>query len=73
MIYKASRDHTYHRLSSRGIPIHHSVLILHGISLVMSMVGYLCLNLPVIFANVVFSLTMLLGLTILYELDKNYP
>ena len=72
-IYKASRDHTYHRLSSRGIPIHHSVLILHGISLVMSMVGYLCLNLPVIFANVVFSLTILLGLTILYELDKNYP
>ena len=74
MIYKASRDHTYHRLSSRrGIPIHHSVLILHGVSLVMSMVGYLCLNLPVIFANVVFSPTILLGITILYELDKNYP
>lgn len=72
MIHRASRDHTYHRLSSRGIPIHHSVLILHGVSLVMSMVGYLCLNLPVLFANIVFCLAILLGLTVLFVLDKNY-
>ena len=72
MIHKASRDHTYHRLSAKGIPINHSVLILHGVSLVMSMVGYLCLNLPVLSANIVFCLTVMLGLTVLIMLDKNY-
>ena len=72
-IHKASRDHTYHRLADRGIPIHHSVLIMHGISLIMSMVGYLCLNLPVLFANIVFCLALSLGVAAFLELDKDYP
>ena len=72
-IQKASRDHTYHRLSDRGIPIHHSVLIMHGVSLIMSMVGYLCLNLPILFANIVFCLALSLGVAAFLELDKDYP
>lgn len=72
-IHKASRDHTYHRLADRGIPIHHSVLIMHGVSLIMSMVGYLCLNLPVLFANIVFCLALSLGVAAFLELDKDYP
>ena len=71
-IHMASNDHTYHRLSQRGIPTHRSVLTLHGMSLVMSMVGYLCLNLPVFFANVVFFLTITLGIVIFLVLDINY-
>ena len=71
-IHHASRDHTYHRLSKRGISINHSVLVLHGISLVMSMIGYLCLNLPVLYANIVFCLTMILGIAIFFELDNHY-
>ena len=71
-IYKASQDHTYHRLSIRGISIHHSVLIMHGISLVMSMIGYLCLNLSVLYANIVFCLTILLAIAIFFELDNNF-
>jgi len=72
-IQKASRDHTYHRLSDRGIPIHHSVLIMHGVSLIMSMVGYLCLDLPILFSNIVFCLALSLGVAAFLELDKDYP
>ena len=72
IIQKASRDHTYHRLADRGIPIHHSVLIMHGVSLIMSMVGYLCLNLPILFANIVFCLALSLGVAAFLELDKDY-
>jgi len=71
-IHKASRDHTYHRLAQRGIPIHHSVLIMHGTSLLLSMVGFLCLNLPVLHANIIFGLIVLLGLGAFTILDQNY-
>jgi hypothetical protein len=65
-------DHTYHRLSKRGISINHSVLVLHGVSLIMSMIGYLCLNLPIIYANIVFCLTIILAIAIFFELDNNF-
>ena len=71
-IHQASMDHTYHRLSKRGISINHSVLVLHGVSLIMSMIGYLCLNLPVIYANLVFCLTILLAIAIFFKLDNNF-
>jgi len=71
-IYKASRDHTYHRLASRGISIQHAVIFMHGISLIMSMVGYLCLNLSILYANIVFFLSLLLGISAIIELDKDY-
>ena len=71
-IYKASRDHTYHRLSAKGVSIHHSVLIIHGVSLVMSMIGYLCLNLPSLNANLIFFSSILIGIVAFIKLDKNY-
>ena len=71
-IYKASRDHTFHRLSNLNIPINHSVLIIHGISLVMSMIGYLCLNLSILNANIIFIFTIVIGALAFIKLDKNY-
>ncbi|MBT7514781.1 MAG: undecaprenyl/decaprenyl-phosphate alpha-N-acetylglucosaminyl 1-phosphate transferase [Candidatus Marinimicrobia bacterium] len=71
-IHKASQDHTYHRLAQRGIPIHHAVLIMHGASLILSMVGFLCLNLPVVYANLIFALILFLGLSAFIELDQDY-
>ena len=56
-IYRASQDHTYHRLLTRGLSIHHSVLIMHGASLVLSLIGYLCLNLNMLFSNFIFLFT----------------
>jgi len=37
------------------------------------MVGYLCLNLPILFANIVFCLALSLGVAAFLELDKDYP
>ena len=71
-IFKASRDHTFHRLAQMGFPIQRAVLLLHGISLTMSMVGYLCLNLNSFYANLIFILTLLFGMLALKKLDKNY-
>lgn len=71
-IHQAAQDHTYHRLSAKGLPIHHSVLALHGISLIMSMVGYLCLNLSIIAANIIFLLTIILGVVLFLKLDIGY-
>ena len=71
-IYKASQDHTYHRLSMRGLSIHHSVLIMHGASLVMSMIGYLCLNLNMFFSNLIFLFTILLAIFGIIILDRDF-
>ena len=71
-IYQASRDHTFHRLEQMGFPIQHSVLLMHGVSLAMSMIGYLCLNLNSTYANLIFILTLLFGVLSLIRLDKNY-
>ena len=71
-IYQASRDHTFHRLEQMGFPIQHAVLLMHGVSLAMSMIGYLCLNLNSTYANLIFILTLLFGILSLIRLDKNY-
>ena len=71
-IYRASQDHTYHRLSMRGLSIHHSVLIMHGASLVMSMIGYLCLNLNMFFSNFIFLSSLLLAISLIIILDKDF-
>ena len=71
-IYQASRDHTFHRLEQMGFSSQRAVLSMHGVSLAMSMIGYLCLNLNSIYANLIFILTLLFGLFSLFRLDKNY-
>jgi hypothetical protein len=47
-------------------------LIMHGASLILSMVGFLCLNLPVVYANLIFALILFLGLSAFIELDQDY-
>ena len=71
-IYRASKDHTYHRLTNLGISPQRSVLLLHGFSLIMSIVGYLCLNLSILNANIIFILLLALGIFLILILDKNY-
>ena len=71
-IHKASRDHTYHRLAALGVPIERSVLLMHGSSLILSLVGYLCLNLNYVLANTIFLIVLLLGLLTFLFLEKNY-
>ena len=71
-IYQASRDHTFHRLSQIGLPVQEAVLLMHGASLIMSMAGYLCLNLDFIYANFIFLLILIFTVLGLIKLDRNY-
>ena len=57
----------------RGLSIHHSVLIMHGASLVMSLIGYLCLNLNMLFSNFIFLFTLFLAISVIIILDKDFP
>ncbi len=55
-----------------GFSSQRAVLLLHGVSLAMSMIGYLCLNLSSFYSNLIFILTLIFGLFSLLRLDKNY-
>ena len=46
--------------------------MMHGISLVMSMIGYLCLNLSAIYSNIIFMLSIALGIMAFIELEREY-
>lgn len=71
-IHKASDDHTFHRLTQLGIPLYRAVLMMHGISLIVSMIGILCLNLSGTYANFIFLLIIIFGILAFIKLDKNY-
>ena len=47
-------------------------LLMHGSSLILSLVGYLCLNLNYVMANTIFLVVLFLGLLTFLYLDKNY-
>lgn len=58
-IIKAGRDHTYHRLLSKGIASQRAVLIMHIGGLVLGGLAVLILNQAPLTANVVFFLILL--------------
>jgi len=71
-VHSASKDHTYHRLAQRGVDLDRAVLLMHGVSLILSVVGYLCLNLPAFLANSIFLILMSIAVSAFFILDKNY-
>ncbi len=71
-IHSASKDHTYHRLSEKGVDLDRAVLLMHGVSLILSVIGFLCLNLPSFLANIFFFFIIGLGVFAFFVLDKNY-
>ena len=71
-MHTASKDHTYHRLAQRGVDLDRAVLLMHGVSLILSVVGYLCLNLPAFWANSIFLLLTGIAVFAFFILDKNY-
>jgi len=71
-VHSASKDHTYHRLAQRGLDLDRAVLLMHGVSLILSVIGYLCLTLPAIWANSIFLLLMGIAVFAFFILDKNY-
>jgi len=68
-IYKANRDHTYHRLVALGISPLRSVFTMHLTAIVVDLLAFLALFLPPIWANSIFISIFLIGLTALLRLD----
>ncbi|MBT4177558.1 MAG: undecaprenyl/decaprenyl-phosphate alpha-N-acetylglucosaminyl 1-phosphate transferase [Candidatus Marinimicrobia bacterium] len=71
-IHSASRDHTYHRLTERGLELERAVLLMHGVSLFISVIGFLCINLQAFWANAIFISFIAFAVYVFFLLDKNY-
>lgn len=69
-VYKAARDHTFHRLVSLGMSTNRAVLTMHGAAVFLGCLAFIALDLPPLLANTVFATVFLLGLGVLLALDN---
>lgn len=73
-IYKASRDHTYHRLVKLGMSSNRAVLSMHIGALLLGCAAFVGLGLPPLLATTSFAAILLLGLVALLTLEiKSQP
>ena len=72
-IYKAGLDHTYHRLVNLGLPSSRAVLTMHLSAIVAGCLAFMALPLPPLWANAIFALALVVGLSLLIWLDKREP
>jgi UDP-GlcNAc:undecaprenyl-phosphate GlcNAc-1-phosphate transferase len=70
-IYKAGRDHVYHRLTRLGMSPVQSVTIMHVFALLTGCLAFIALTLPPFWANTLFALILLSGAFILAWLEQN--
>jgi UDP-GlcNAc:undecaprenyl-phosphate GlcNAc-1-phosphate transferase len=69
-IYKASRDHTYHRLVVLGISPLRAVFTVHMAAVVIDLLAFMALFLAPIWANTVFAGILLTGVISIIWLDS---
>jgi len=69
-VYQAGLDHTYHRLVNLGLPSSRAVLTMHLFAIVSGCLAFMALPLPPLWANVIFFTALLIGLLILFWLNK---
>ena len=69
-IYKASRDHTYHRLVQMGMSSNRAVLSMHITALLLGCLAFVALGLPALLANAIFAAILLIGLIALIVLES---
>lgn len=60
-IYKAGRDHTYHRLVSLGLDNKRAVMVMHLITIVMGCIAFIALGQEPLVANAIFASVCLAG------------
>jgi UDP-GlcNAc:undecaprenyl-phosphate/decaprenyl-phosphate GlcNAc-1-phosphate transferase len=68
-IYKASRDHTYHRFVALGMSPKRSVTTMHLIAILIDCLAFVALSLPPVWANTLFGLILLFGFFAVFRLD----
>jgi UDP-GlcNAc:undecaprenyl-phosphate GlcNAc-1-phosphate transferase len=69
-IYKANRDHTYHRFAALGISPQLSVLSMHLTAILIDCLAFVALSLPPLWANTLFGLILLSGFFAILWLDS---
>lgn len=61
-IYRADRDHIYHRLVSLGLEPTRSVVALHLVAVLLGLLTFIALDMSVLFANILFSSILFVGI-----------
>ena len=72
-VYQAGLDHTYHRLVNLGLPSSRAVLTMHLAAIVSGCLAFMALPLPPLWANAIFAAALLVGLSLLFWLEKKEP
>ena len=72
-VYQAGLDHTYHRLVNLGLPSSRAVLTMHLFAIVSGCLAFMALPLPPLWANAIFGLALLVGLSLLIWLELKEP
>ena len=71
-VYRAGRDHTYHRLVRRGMSPNRAVLTMHMIAMVLGALAFIALELTPILGNLIFALVLASGLAGIIFLDMGW-
>jgi UDP-GlcNAc:undecaprenyl-phosphate GlcNAc-1-phosphate transferase len=69
-VYRAGRDHTYHRLTSLGLDSTHAVAVMHISAIVLGCIAFIALNLDPFYSNLLFGLVLAAGLAAFLLLDR---
>lgn len=69
-VYRAGRDHTYHRLVKLGLSSNRAVLTMQFAALLLGCLAFIALSLPPLLANTIFTIAVLVGIAALFYLDS---
>ena len=69
-VYQADMDHTYHRLVAFGMSRNRAVLTMHMVALLLGCLSFMALEMPPVWANLVFVLCILSGIATLLWMDS---
>ena len=69
-VYKADRNHTYHRFVALGMSPLRSVLTMHLLALLIDCLAFVALILSPVWANILFGLILLSGFFAVFWLDS---
>ena len=72
-LYRAQRDHTYHRLVQLGVHPSRSVLAMHVAAVLLGLLAFVALDLTVLQANLLFGVSVASGLLGILILERSFP
>jgi UDP-GlcNAc:undecaprenyl-phosphate GlcNAc-1-phosphate transferase len=70
-VYKAGRDHTYHRLVALGLDPNRAVLSMQFVALLLGCLAFIALALPPATANFIFTACLFIGLAAILFFDNH--